>query len=163
MRAIAPSCFGSRTILRIGIVPPDPDSCSCAALRQATRHVTQYYDAALAPVRLGLNQFSILSRLNRVGPMTIQKLAGLLVMDRSTLGHLLRPLEGRDLLTLQTSQADRRSRIVALTEGGATLFAEARPLWVTAERRFESRFGVEAALALRATLKRVTATDLSTP
>jgi DNA-binding MarR family transcriptional regulator len=140
---------------------PEPEFCSCAALRQATRHVTQFYDAALAPAGLGLNQYSILSRLNRFGPMTIQKLAGLLVMDRSTLGHLLRPLEARGLLTLQTSQDDRRSRIVALTEGGGALFAEARPFWVAAERHFESRFGVEAAHALRVTLKQVTATDLS--
>lgn len=140
----------------------EPESCSCAALRQATRHVTQFYDAALAPVGLGLNQYSILSRLSGFGPMTIQKLAALLVMDRSTLGHLLRPLEARDLLSLQTSQGDRRSRIVALTESGSALFARARPLWVAAERHFESRFGAAAAHSLRETLKQVTATDLAT-
>ncbi|WP_158807604.1 MarR family winged helix-turn-helix transcriptional regulator [Beijerinckia sp. L45] len=140
---------------------PEPEFCSCAALRQATRHVTQFYDAALAPSGLGLNQYSILSRLSRFGPMTIQKLAALLVMDRSTLGHLLRPLEARDLLTLQTSQEDRRSRIVSLTQVGTDLFAKARPLWVDAERHFESRFGAEAAHALRATLKQVTQTDLT--
>src|ERR1700712_1742352 len=123
----------------------EPEFCSCGALRQATRHVTQFYDAALAPTALGLNQYSILSKLDRFGPMTIQALAQLLVMDRSTLGHLLRPLEGRDLLTLRTSEQDRRNRIVSLTEVGSTLFAKARPLWVAAERHFESRFGTEAA------------------
>ena len=140
----------------------EPEACSCAALRQATRHVTQFYDAALASAGLGLNQYSILSRLKRFGPMTIQQLAALLVMDRSTLGHLLRPLEARELLTLATSQQDRRSRIVALTEVGGALFAQARPLWVAAERHFENRFGTEAARNLRETLKQVTATDLST-
>jgi DNA-binding MarR family transcriptional regulator len=140
---------------------PEPESCSCAALRQATRHVTQFYDAALAPAGLGLNQYSILSRLDRFGPMGIQALAALLVMDRSTLGHLLRPLEGRALLTLQMGQEDRRSRIVALTDVGSALLATARPLWVAAERHFESRFGAEASRNLRATLKQVTATDLS--
>jgi DNA-binding MarR family transcriptional regulator len=141
----------------------EPAFCSCGALRQAARHVTQFYDAALVPAALGLNQYSILAKLDRFGPMTIQALANLLVMDRSTLGHLLRPLEARALLTLRTSEKDRRSRIVSLTEGGAALFATARPLWIAAERHFERRFGVEAALQLRRTLKQVTTTDLSAP
>jgi DNA-binding MarR family transcriptional regulator len=57
--------------------------------------VTKLYDDALAPVGLGGNQFSILARLSLGDPRTIQDLARLLVMDRSTLGHLLRPLEKR--------------------------------------------------------------------
>jgi len=71
----------------------EPEVCNCAALRQAARRVTKLYDDALAPTRLGVNQYSILSRLSHVGPSTIQALAQLLVMDRSTLGHLLRPLD----------------------------------------------------------------------
>src|SRR5437762_6318726 len=70
----------------------EPEICNCAALRQAARRVTRLYDDALAPTGLGLNQFSILARLSLVGPSTIQDLARLLIMDRSTLGHLLRPL-----------------------------------------------------------------------
>jgi DNA-binding MarR family transcriptional regulator len=73
----------------------EPEICNCAALRQAARHVTKLYDDALAPVGLGGNQFSILARLSLGDPRTIQDLARLLVMDRSTLGHLLRPLEKR--------------------------------------------------------------------
>jgi DNA-binding MarR family transcriptional regulator len=59
-----------------------------------------------------VNQFSILTRLSSVGPSTIQDLARLLVMDRSTLGHLLRPLEKRGLVKLDVSEQDRRSCIV---------------------------------------------------
>ena len=68
----------------------EPEMCNCGALRQAARRVTKLYDDALAPIGLGVNQLSILVRLNLVGPSTIQDLARLLVMDRSTLGHLLR-------------------------------------------------------------------------
>src|SRR5258707_12899178 len=93
----------------------DPEICNCGALRQAARRVTKLYDDALAPTGLGVNQFSILARLSRVGPSTIQDLARLLVMDRSTLGHLLRPLEKRGLVKLDVSEPDRRSCIVALT------------------------------------------------
>jgi hypothetical protein len=82
----------------------EPEICNCAALRQAARRVTRFYDEALAPTGLGVNQFSILARLSRVGPSTIQDLARLLVMDRSTLGHLLRPLEKRGLVKLDVSE-----------------------------------------------------------
>ncbi len=133
----------------------EPEICNCAALRQAARRVTKLYDDALAPTGLGVNQFSILARLSLVGPSTIQDLARLLVMDRSTLGHLLRPLEKRGLVQLEVPEQDRRSRIVALTHAGKAAVAKARPRWVAAQRRFESTFGREAALGLRTVLKEV--------
>src|SRR6185295_11571068 len=89
----------------------EPEVCSCAALRQAARRVTRLYDDALAPTGLGVNQFSILARLSHVGASTIQDLARPLVMDRSTLGHLLRPLEKRGLVRLDVSDEDGRSRL----------------------------------------------------
>jgi len=133
----------------------EPEICNCAALRQAARRVTRLYDEALAPTGLGVNQFSILARLSRVGRSTIQDLAGLLVMDRSTLGHLLRPLEKRGFVKLEVSERDRRSRTIALTQAGKAAAAKARPRWAAAQRRFESTFGREAALELRTVLKEV--------
>jgi DNA-binding MarR family transcriptional regulator len=133
----------------------EPEICNCAALRQAARRVTKLYDDALAPIGLGANQFSILSRLSLVGPSTIQDLARLLVMDRSTLGHLLRPLEKRGLVKLEVSERDRRSRIVALTQAGKAAAAKAHPRWAAAQRRFEDTFGKEAALEIRTVLKEI--------
>ena len=137
----------------------EPEICNCAALRQAARRVTKLYDDALVPVGLGVNQYSILARLNRVGSSAIQDLARLLVMDRSTLGHLLRPLENRGLVSLDVSDQDRRSRTVALTRAGKALVAEARPLWAGAQRRFERTFGWAAALDLRTVLKQLATTN----
>src|SRR2546423_12638942 len=91
----------------------EPEICNCGALRQAARRVTKLYDDALVPVGLGVNQYSILARLNRGGPSRIQDLAWLLVMDRSTLGHLLRPLERRGLASPDASVQARRRRTVA--------------------------------------------------
>jgi len=133
----------------------EAEICNCAALRQAARRVTKLYDDALAPIGLGVNQFSILARLSIVGPSTIQDLARLLVMDRSTLGHLLRPLEKRGFVTLEVSKQDRRSRVITLTPAGKAVVAKARPRWAAAQRRFESTFGKEAALELRAVLKEI--------
>src|SRR5260370_20963594 len=118
----------------------EAELCNCAALRQAARRVTKLYDDALGPTGLGLNQYSSLARRARVGASTIQDLARLLVMDRSTLGHLLRPLEKRGLVSLDVSAQDRRSRAIALTAAGRAAVAQARPLWAAAQRRFERTF-----------------------
>ena len=49
--------------------------CNCLALRQAARHVTQFYDQHLAPTGLRTTQFSILAKLKGLEPMTINTLA----------------------------------------------------------------------------------------
>ncbi|MBV9686386.1 MAG: hypothetical protein JO096_04145, partial [Alphaproteobacteria bacterium] len=48
-----------------------PELCNCLALRQAARHVTQFYDRFLASAGLRATQFGILAKLRRLGPMTI--------------------------------------------------------------------------------------------
>ena len=137
----------------------EPEVCNCSALRQAARRVTSLYDDALAPTGLGVNQYSILFRLSRVGPSTIRDLARLLVMDRSTLGHLLRPLEKRGLVKLQVSAQDGRRRVIALTPAGRAAVARGRPLWAKAQQRFASAFGEKDALDLRRALKQVAMAD----
>jgi DNA-binding MarR family transcriptional regulator len=137
----------------------EPEPCNCSALRQAARRVTRLYDDALAPTGLGVNQYSILARLGRVGPSTIQDLARLLVMDRSTLGHLLRPLEKRGFVQLRVSKQDGRSHLAALTPAGRAVVARGRPLWEMAQRRFASAFGDKGSGELRAVLKQVATAD----
>jgi len=137
----------------------DDAICNCTALRQAARRVSKLYDEALAPVGLGVNQYAILARLERVGPRRIQDLAALLVMDRSTLGHLLRPLESRGLVSLQPAATDRRSRVLHLTGIGRILLEQARPRWAQAQERFETQFGARSAGNLRAELERAAALD----
>jgi DNA-binding MarR family transcriptional regulator len=140
-----------------------PELCNCSALRQAARHVTKLYDDALAPLNLGVNQYSILVRLHRLGPSALQALARALVTDRSTLGHLLRPLEARGLVRIETAKDDRRGRTLRVTQAGLALIAQARPLWARAQRRFEGRIGTEAAAGLRGMLKRIAVEDFGEP
>jgi DNA-binding MarR family transcriptional regulator len=80
-------------------------------------------------------------------------------MDRSTLGHLLRPLEKRGLVRLQVSKQDGRSRVTALTPAGRAVLAKGRPLWESAQRRFASAFGPKTAVDLRTVLKQVAMAD----
>ena len=75
------------------VAVPAPEDCNCFAVRSAARHVTQLYDQLLAPVGLRVTQFSILARLRSRGPLTINALAEDMVMDRTTLGRNIQPLE----------------------------------------------------------------------
>jgi len=45
--------------------------CNCFAIRQAARQITQFYDQRLAHTGLRTTQYSILARLDRLGPLTI--------------------------------------------------------------------------------------------
>jgi DNA-binding MarR family transcriptional regulator len=94
----------------------NPEVCNCLALREASRHVTQFYDQFLASSGLRTTQFSILIRLRLAGPMTINALAKRLVMDRTTLGRNILPLEREGLIEIIPGSVDRRSKVVHLTE-----------------------------------------------
>jgi DNA-binding MarR family transcriptional regulator len=137
--------------------------CNCLALRQAARHATQFYDRYLAPTELRTTQFSILAKLKRLGPMTINALAGELVMDRTTLGRTMLPLERDGLITVKDATSDRRSKELHLTKAGAGRLRAARKLWSEAQTRFEAVFGAERAFNLRNELHAVASTELGTP
>jgi DNA-binding MarR family transcriptional regulator len=109
----------------------------------------------LAPVGIKSTQHSILSEVDRrsvEGPVTMCELATAMAMDRSTLGHNLKPLERDDLVTLRLSDEDRRKRYVELTKKGRFLLRKSRRLWQHAEGQFERIFGKEPAAELRAVL-----------
>src|SRR5271169_5325297 len=80
---------------------PRPQECNCFAVRSAARHVTQFYDQHLASSGLRTTQFSILSKLKRNGPMTINRLAEDMAMDRTTLGRNILPLERDGLIRIE--------------------------------------------------------------
>jgi DNA-binding MarR family transcriptional regulator len=128
--------------------------CNATAMRKASRRLTQFYDDALKPCGLRPTQFAILAELNRrsLEPPTMRELADALVMDRSALGHNLRPLERDEFIALDESEEDRRRRHVGMTPQGKAQFKEAKRLWQTAQRRFNEVFGQSQATDLRATL-----------
>ena len=140
---------------------PSFQDCNCLAIRQAARHVTQFYDQLFAPTGLRATQFAILSRLRRQGPMTINALAVLLVMDRTTLGRNILPLQRDGLIEVVASDADRRRRELRLTEAGLASHAAALERWSVAQQRFEDVFGDGRAAVLRGLLREVVAADFS--
>ena len=133
--------------------------CNCLAVRQAARHVTQFYDQLLAASGLRTTQFSMLARLRSKGPMTINALAAEMVMDRTTLGRNIQPLERDGLILIRQGAADRRNKELHLTESGVARLRAGIKLWAEAQARFEAAFGGERSGELRDLLRMVVATN----
>ena len=143
------------------MTPTDTDGAATAdspcygtAMRKASRRITQLYDDALLPTGHRSTQFAILVEVNRrsKSPPTLQELATALVMDRSALGHTLRPLERDGLVASESSASDRRRRHIVLTAAGGVKLREALVQWKNAQRRFHTVLGEAEAERLRATL-----------
>jgi DNA-binding MarR family transcriptional regulator len=139
-----------------------PEECNCLAVRQAARHITQFYDHFLAPSGLRTTQFSILANLRRLGPTTINALAAVMVMDRTTLGRNILPLERDGLIAIEQGSRDRRSKELRVTAAGEARFRAGMKGWVQAQRQFENAFGAERTTDMRAILHAVTAIELGT-
>lgn len=134
--------------------------CNCLAIRQAARHVTQFYDHYLAASGLRTTQFSILAKLQRLGPMTINALAVDMVMDRTTLGRNILPLERDGLIAIERGVRDRRAKELHLTPTGAERLRSAAKRWVAAQSEFEAAFGPERSAELRGILRTVVTLEL---
>jgi DNA-binding MarR family transcriptional regulator len=127
--------------------------CNATALRKASRRLSQLYDSALEQCGLRSTQLAILVDLNNrtEEPPTLAELAEALVIERSALGHTLRPLEREGWIVLQPGK-DRRQRHVVITSRGKAKCKEGLRLWAIAQDRFEEIYGRSEAAALRRTL-----------
>ena len=84
-----------RNMPRRDALPSPRAACTCGSLRKASRRISQFYDAALAPIGIKSTQFSILAEVERgsaAGPLTMCELATAMVMDRSTLAEVAKGL-----------------------------------------------------------------------
>ena len=141
---------------------PPPEECNCFAVRAAARHVSQSYDRLLAPTGLRTTQYSILARLKRKGALTINALAEDMVMDRTTLGRNILPLQRDGLITIKSAASDRRAKELCLTKAGENRLQQALEGWSQAQARFEAAFGEDRAADLRALLRTAAASEFAT-
>ena len=115
-------------------------TCACLSLRKASRVVTQIYDETLQPSGLRSTQLPVLVTIATDGPTTITHLAEELLMDRTSLARLLRPLEIAGLIEIAPGE-DRRTRGVSLTDRGQNSVEGAIPLWEKAQAFVVDRLG----------------------
>lgn len=131
-------------------------SCMCASVRRAGQALTNLYDDILAPSGLRAMQFSLLSHLAGVEEATLTRLAEVRAIDRTTLTRNLAPLE-RDGLVTVAAGADRRTRVVRITDAGRAALTRALPYWRTAQERMIAGLGAERFGALLAEMEAVRA------
>ena len=112
----------------------------CTTLRMATRSVVRLYDRALGAAGLRQATYSILSRVDAEGPLTITELADRLVLERTTCSREVEALRKGGLLVIEVG-ADRRRRVVRLSPAGAARLAEAREHWEVVQRRLRDSYG----------------------
>ena len=117
------------------------DSCLCFHVQRAARALARRFDAALRPISLTNQQFSLLMSLNRPTPAMMGDVASLFAMDRTTLTAALKPLERRGLVVVTVGPVDRRSRLIALTPSGRTLLSSAVPIWKRTHAAVEGLLG----------------------
>lgn len=113
------------------------DCCLCLHVQRAARALARCFDDAMRPLDLTNGQFSLMMALNRPKPPAMTAVAALLVVDRTTLTAALKPLERRGLIRVTIDPADRRSRLMTLTQKGRRLLARAVPVWERTHRKVE--------------------------
>ncbi|MET4307388.1 MarR family transcriptional regulator [Bradyrhizobium sp. RT4b] len=143
-------------ILEISVERISVRDCNCFYLRKAARHLTQIYDTILAPSGIRSTQYMILAVLNERRGLSVNELAEVMVMDRTTMGKNLRPLVRDGLIAVNVSDLDRRSRTVGLTKKGFKVLGDAYPLWKIVDSSFQKMHGRQFSEDLRGMLDLVT-------
>lgn len=116
--------------------------CTCFNLRKAARVVTQIFDNEMRPIELRATQFTLLALTFAYGPVTVTRLSEEMVADRTTLSRNLNPMEKSGLIRIDRG-ADRRTRIVNLTDKGRKKLEDAYPLWKKAQKAIKDTLGGE--------------------
>lgn len=114
--------------------------CYWKKLRLVSNAVTKIYADALKPCNLTINQYCILSNINKMDKPSTTALAVAIELDRTTLVRTLEPLEKRGLVRDASSDACRDRDLRLTTEGKAKL-CEGRVLWKQTQKYVEQLFG----------------------
>lgn len=126
---------------------PTPVGCTNFKLRQLTRRVTQHYDQHLVGSGLKITQYSLLTHVDRLGPVAPGELARRMDMSASTLTRNLQPMIAARWLALGEG-VDARSRLVHITDAGRELRRQAQRRWKAAQLALNEKLGVATVAAL---------------
>jgi DNA-binding MarR family transcriptional regulator len=129
--------------------------CACDDLRKATRTVTRMYEDFLRDEELSVTQFSLLSVIRAGKELSVSTLGRDMGLDRSSITRALAPLE-RDGLIHSRPGADKRIRIVSVTNKGRKLVEDAAPKWRQAQEALMQTIGEDCWRAMRRLLRDTT-------
>jgi DNA-binding MarR family transcriptional regulator len=126
--------------------------CASFNFRRAARAMTALFDHALKDSGIRSTQFTILTAVAKTQPVSIGRIAQILVMDATTLTRSLNLLRKQGLLTISPRGA-MRQRFLHLTFAGEKALARAIPLWRKVQQRFVEQIGEDQWKALRSELE----------
>jgi DNA-binding MarR family transcriptional regulator len=129
--------------------------CACDDLRKATRTVTRMYEDFLQDEGLNITQFSLLSVIRAGKELSVSTLGRDMGLDRTSITRALAPLE-RDGLIHSRPGADKRIRIVSITNKGRKLVEDAAPKWRQAQQALMQTIGEDRWRAMRTLLRDTT-------
>ncbi len=129
-------------------------NCTNLHLRQAARVVTDFYNSVMVSTGLHANQFSLLVPPYLNPGLTINQLADISGLDRTTLARNLKLLELHGWIMVRSGE-DQRTRQIHLTESGQQILLEALPLWEQAQEQVKSVLGQEGLAQLFSYLDRL--------
>jgi DNA-binding MarR family transcriptional regulator len=137
-------------------------ACACYNLRRASRAVTQVFDSYFDQVGLKATQFTVLAALSYEsrGRPTVSHLAGVLVLEQSSLSRNLGVLERLGHIRLVAGE-DKRERIVLLTRSGRATLARAFPVWHAAQAAIAQALDPKVFDGQLRSLRRLTKTALA--
>jgi DNA-binding MarR family transcriptional regulator len=139
--------MGKPKAVSVAVTHEVRDACLCLHAQRAARALARRFDEAMRPLALTSGQFSLLMALNGGAPPTVSDVARVLGMDRTTLTSSLKPLVRRRLVRNHADETDGRIRRLSLTPSGASLLAEALPVWRHEHRAVELRLTTAPARA----------------
>jgi DNA-binding MarR family transcriptional regulator len=126
------------------------DICMGVNVRLASRRITRFLDARMAPSGLSIAQFGLMAHVAASTEGTIGALAGRCGLDQSTLSRNLRSLEQAGFVEIAVAERDLRARAVWLTEAGARRLEAALPVWREAHAMLSRMIAPEQVRALAA-------------
>jgi DNA-binding MarR family transcriptional regulator len=131
--------------------------CACTRIRQTSRAVTGLYGRAMAKTGLTQSQFAVLvaACLGGERGLSMSQCAKVLVLDRTSLTRVLKPLVREGLLRSEAGETDGRTKLLRLSSRGAQRLAKAFELWERAQAEFEAMVGPEGWRSLSGSLGNV--------
>ncbi len=135
--------------------PSAPRGCTNFKLRQLLRRVSLVYDRAMAECGLKTTQYSLLTHIEKLGPITQAELAKVMAMDSSTLSRNLKPLQSAGWVAIQAG-SDARSNALTMTASGSNKRVEAQILWKRAQLQLNATVGLHDVIALHGLIDRMT-------
>ena len=124
-----------------------PQGCTNFKLRQLMRLVGRHYDAELGHAGLKTTQFSLLTHVQRMGPVRPVDLAHAMGLMPSSLTRNVQPMVAAGWLAMAEG-ADARSRLITITDAGREKRSEAHRDWRKAQLALNAVLGNERVVAL---------------